>query len=111
MDSYQAIYDAVRSRIHNGDIGSVVERVMQDVSGSLSDYAYRVSCSAQSAISSWERPSAIYRPKLSIDGNMWIALYGDNLQDGCVGCGESPELAMRNFDKEWEAKFPQKEKA
>ncbi|HUX79103.1 MAG TPA: hypothetical protein VMW10_05085 [Alphaproteobacteria bacterium] len=47
------------------------------------------------------RPSFLFKPKLSIDGNMWCALYGDNLQDGVAGFGKSPELAYLNFDKEW----------
>ncbi len=46
-------------------------------------------------------PSAIYRPKLTIDGNMWCALYGDNLQDGVAGFGETPEKAMQDFNKNW----------
>ncbi len=47
------------------------------------------------------RPSYLYKPKLFIDGNMWCALYGDNLQDGVAGFGKSPELAYKDFDKNW----------
>jgi hypothetical protein len=50
-------------------------------------------------------PSAIYRPAISIDGNMWCALYGANLQDGVAGFGESPALAMASFDEAWVAKL------
>jgi hypothetical protein len=46
-------------------------------------------------------PSAIYRPRLSVDGNQWCALYGDNLQDGVAGFGESPADAMYDFDTNW----------
>ncbi len=46
-------------------------------------------------------PSVLYRPKLSIDGNQWCALYGDNLQDGVAGFGTSPEKAMKDFNKHW----------
>lgn len=46
-------------------------------------------------------PSAIYKPRLSIDGNQWCALYGENLQDGVAGFGASPAMAMADFDKEW----------
>ena len=49
------------------------------------------------------RPSVLFRPKLSVEGNQWLALYGDNIQDGVSGFGASPEAAMRNFDKEWHA--------
>lgn len=48
------------------------------------------------------RPSAIFRPGLSIDGNKWCALYGLNLQDGVAGFGDSPADAMSDFDSEWE---------
>lgn len=47
------------------------------------------------------RPSYLLKPRLSIDGNMWCALYGDNLQDGVVGFGKSPELAYQDFDNRW----------
>lgn len=47
------------------------------------------------------RPSYIYRPSLSIDGNKWCALYGENLQDGVAGFGDSPEEAYRDFDRAW----------
>ena len=47
------------------------------------------------------RPSVLYRPNLGMDGNKWCALYGDNLQEGCSGFGDSPEEAMAAFDAEW----------
>jgi hypothetical protein len=47
------------------------------------------------------RPSFIYKPKLTIDGNKWCALYGDNLQDGVAGFGSSPAEAYKAFDAEW----------
>ena len=47
------------------------------------------------------RPSFLYRPTLSIDGNKWCALYGDNLQDGVAGFGDSPKEAYEAFDIEW----------
>lgn len=60
----------------------------------------------QDAVAQWERPSTIYRPSLSIDGNKWCALYGENLQDGIVGFGDSPADAMWDFDRAWTAKLP-----
>jgi len=53
-----------------------------------------------------ERPSAVFRPALSIDGDQWCALYGANLQDGVAGFGRSPADAMRAFDTAWSAKLP-----
>jgi len=47
------------------------------------------------------RPSVMFRPKIYIDGDMWCALYGENLQDGVAGFGTSPDNAMRDFDRNW----------
>lgn len=51
--------------------------------------------------SSYERPSVLFRPKLSVDGDQWCALYGDDLQSGVGGFGDSPEKAMYDFDRAW----------
>lgn len=50
-------------------------------------------------------PSAIYRPALSIDGDQWCALYGENLQDGVAGFGASPAEAMSAFDVAWNTRL------
>jgi len=47
------------------------------------------------------RPSTVYKPKIFVDGNQWCVLYGEDLQSGVAGFGESPEKAMDEFDKEW----------
>ena len=39
--------------------------------------------------------------KMSIDGDKWCALFGENIQDGIAGFGESPDLAAWDFDKQW----------
>lgn len=52
------------------------------------------------------RPSFLYRPSICIDGNKWMALYGENQQDGVAGFGDSPDLAYRAFDKAWYEKLP-----
>ena len=59
------------------------------------------------AVSHYELPSVLYRPKMFIDGNQWCALYGDNLQDGVAGFGKSPDDAMHDFNKNWNAKLPE----
>ena len=50
-------------------------------------------------------PCAIYKPQLSIDGNQWCALYGENLQNGVAGFGDSPSEAMQDFNKNWYQKL------
>lgn len=47
------------------------------------------------------RPSVLYRPAISLDGNKWCALYGDDLVCGVSGFGDSPDAAMRDFDAQW----------
>lgn len=47
------------------------------------------------------RPSMRLRPQLSIDGNQWCALFGQSLQDGVAGFGESPDAAYKDFDRAW----------
>lgn len=54
------------------------------------------------------RPSVQYRPKLSIEGTGWLALYGDDLQGGVAGSGNSPEAAMLDFDRQWYKPLSQK---
>mgnify|MGYP001589925005 CR=1 FL=1 len=47
------------------------------------------------------RPSVLFRPRLSLDGDQWCALVGECLQDGVAGFGGSPDAAMRDFDRAW----------
>jgi len=55
------------------------------------------------------RPFMLLKPRLYPDGDMWCALYGDDLQNGLAGFGETPELAAADFDKNWrEYKLPKK---
>ena len=49
----------------------------------------------------YERPCVLFRPKLTIDGDQWCALYGVNIQEGVAGFGKSPKEAMESFDKAW----------
>jgi len=99
-DSYQAIYDAVRSRISNGDIGAVAREVMWqqfDISWMRESIAQDI----RTAIYEYQRPSAVYRRRLFPDGNQWCALYGENLQEGVTGFGDTPDKACIAFDLAW----------
>jgi len=49
----------------------------------------------------YARPSVVFKPVLSKDGNMWCALFGENLQEGVAGFGETPGHAMWAFDTAW----------
>jgi len=52
------------------------------------------------------RPSTLYKPCLSRDGDQWCALYGENIHDGVAGFGDSPDDAYRAFDVSWYEKLP-----
>jgi len=49
-------------------------------------------------------PFMLLRPRITLDGDKWCALYGDNLQDGVTGFGDTPEEAERAFNAAWAAK-------
>jgi len=106
MDSYQAIYDAVRSRISGGDVGHAMETALREAFGRADQHLMSVAQDFMVTADEQRRPSVIFRPALSIDGNQWCALYGDNLQDGVAGFGNSPSAAMHDFDRNWLAKLP-----
>lgn len=55
----------------------------------------------QEAALEYQRPSVVFKPTLSKDGNMWCALLGDNLQEGVAGFGPRPADAMWAFDSAW----------
>lgn len=50
-------------------------------------------------------PFTRLRPSIFIDGNKWCALYGENLQDGVAGFGDSPAEAEQAFNAAWSQKL------
>lgn len=46
-------------------------------------------------------PFILLRPSLFVDGNQWCALYGEDLQRGVAGFGDTPEAAAADFNKNW----------
>ena len=83
----------------------------------MSDTTYHIEMMMQdtAARDNWtavERTRICYmlKPKLSIDGDKWCALYGENLQDGVAGFGDSPAEAYKDFDKNWYAKLKEAKK-
>lgn len=100
MDTYQAVYDATRSRLSNCDVGHAIERVARD-SFDISHMKSMVGDQFIIAAYEMQRPSVLYRPDLSRDGNAWCALYGEDLVRGVAGFGDTPNEAMAAFDKAW----------
>ncbi len=85
-NNYQAVYDAVN--LNFGGASYLWPIAQQEIAAAGQEMT---------------RPSVLFRPALSIDGGKWCALYGDNLQDGVAGFGDSPDAAARDFDKSWRA--------
>jgi len=77
----------------------------QNIASSIAHSVLMAQATVQEVAARYGDPSAIYRPRLSIDGNQWCALYGENLQDGVAGFGDSPAQAMADFDRNWNAKL------
>ncbi len=44
---------------------------------------------------------AMLKPELVRDGNQWCVLYGKDLQSGIAGFGDSPHMAIMDFNNEW----------
>ena len=45
------------------------------------------------------RPFHMMKPKLFLDGDQWCCLYGENIQEGLAGFGNTPEKAAYAFDE------------
>ena len=56
-------------------------------------------------------PAVILGARLTIDGNQWCALYGDSLQEGVAGFGDSPAAAYHDFNKAWFARLSERPQA
>jgi len=98
-DNYQAIYDATRSRIGNCSPDEAIQSSIRNMN--IPHYIDMAMREIQNAGFEHQRWCVLLRPKIFIDGNMWCALYGENLQDGVAGFGESPSKAMSDFDSAW----------
>lgn len=46
-------------------------------------------------------PAYQLKPNLTLDGNQWCALFGDNIQSGVAGFGNTPAKAYLDFDRAW----------
>lgn len=95
MDSYQAIYDAVRSKIRGGDIESAIRNAID-----ISHEAGQVAEEFKAVAYELQRPFILIKPKVFIDGDRWCALYGE-----VAGFGESPDKASYDFDINWNKKL------
>lgn len=98
MSDYQAIYDAVRSKISGGDISATVRDVMFQAFD-ISHIKQMAQQDIAIALYHYQRPSVVFRPTISVDGDQWCALLGDDLVSGVAGFGDTPCAAMEAFDQ------------
>ena len=99
MSDYQAIYDAVRSRISGGNVSEAVSEAVRQAFD-ISYVLPRVLEAVDIVNHEMTRPSVLFNPRVYQDGNSWLAIYGD-LPTGVVGTGSSPAEACENFDRAW----------
>lgn len=97
-DTYDATYQAVRSRIGHCDTSEAVQSALREAFGNA-DHVIRNAM--QDIASAYTDPHVVMRPKLSIEGDQWCALYGEDLMNGVVGFGASPYEAMAAFNRAW----------
>lgn len=45
--------------------------------------------------------TSLLQPKIYKDGDKWCCLWGLDVQDGVAGFGDTPYLAMLDFNKSW----------
>lgn len=103
--NYEAIYNAVRSKLTSCDIGEAVTQAMREAN--ISWEVERVAIRIMDAVAEYDRPSTVYKPKLFLEGTEWCALYGEDLQNGVAGFGKSPEEAFLSFDSSWREDLPE----
>ena len=99
METYQAIFDAVRSKIQTVNINDAIENAFRE--SGFSHYAQQAMQEFQQAGQEQQMPSVLYKPKLFLDGNEYCVLYGENIQEGCAGFGNTPSKAMLDFNSNW----------
>lgn len=76
-----------------------------EIPGHIQDAMYQAACIEMQSAEEKCRPSYLYRPVLSRDGNQWYALMGANLHEGVAGFGASPAEAFLAFDAAWHEKI------
>jgi hypothetical protein len=72
-----------------------------ELAGRLHEANLRVVHAAEAVEQERGRPFMLLRPRLFPEGNQWCALYGENIQEGVAGFGDTPASAAVQFDIEW----------
>jgi hypothetical protein len=67
----------------------------------VSNDAYLVRAAVVEAMAFIAAPHVRMRPSVYPDGDKWCCLYGDDLQVGIAGFGDTAEQACAAFDRAW----------
>ena len=49
-----------------------------------------------------QSPSAVHRPRVFFQNNVWVALLGRSIEEGIVGFGSTAKAALAAFDAQYE---------
>lgn len=100
-DNYQAVYDAVRSRISSCNVGSIVEEAVRNAF----DISYIKPIIQQEIcimLEEMQRPSVLFKPVMAFEEVVKGVFHYTARYNGILmGNGENPDAAMRSFDKFW----------
>ena len=100
MNYSREIYDAASQKIGRIDASDFISAVQNSLSGAHQSIQI-VEQDFSAVALEMRRPSILLRLEAYPDGNAWCALHGRNLQEGVAGFGDTPDKAMRDFDKNW----------
>ena len=103
-DIYEATYNAVRSKFPEADVFKAVQDGVRDKIDyvNLPAIFQDMQSDFSNATLEMQRPCVVFKPTISIDGDQYCVLLGENLQEGCAGFGETLSKAMYDFDKNFE---------
>lgn len=77
------------------------DRHSAEACGAIQDAAYMIRHRMEAAICDYQAPHVMMRPKVFLDGDSWCALYGENIQEGVCGFGDTPADAVNDFNNCW----------
>ena len=73
--------------------------------------AHQMMCAIQEVVACHVEAHVLMRPRLFVDGNKWCALYGEDLQNGVAGFGDTPIAACVDFNRNFHNQDATEQKA
>lgn len=101
------IADDLKERM--GEISDVFNLAMVDLVGKLDeafgDSMHSIYVEIATTQERLQQPHVLMKAKVYKDGDKWCCLYGDNIEEGVAGFGDTPEEACTHFDNVWHEGF------